>query len=145
MAGPTLTGYTTYLREIVGINTTVLPDGSPVIEFSYNFSLNETLPLLAIIPQIPEEFMYTTAVYNLATHVLVTWAQDQPNQDFFTKLQRQYNLHSLVAGAVEAASDETTSTKLKVPKFFDNITFANLDFMKTPWGRMYLEIVQSFG
>lgn len=145
MSGPTLTGYTAFLRDVVGIDTTVLPSGSPVIEFSYNLGINYTQPLLAIIPQLPEEFLYTTAVYNFATHMLMVWAKDQPNQEFFKKIQKQYNLHSLVAGAVESAQDETTSSKLKVPKFFDGLTFSQLDLMKTPWGRMYLEIAQSVG
>lgn len=145
MAGPTLAGYTTFLRDIVGIDTTVLPDGDPVIAFSYNLAINYTQPLLAVIPQLPEEFLYSTAVYNFATHMLMVWAKDQPNQDFFAKIQRQYNLHSLVAGAVDDARDESTSTHLRVPKFFDGLTFSQLDLMKTPWGRMYLEIAQSLG
>jgi len=145
MAGPTLAGYTTYLRDIVGVTTTVLPDGSPVIEFSYNLAINYTQPLLAVIPQLPEEFLYTTAVYNFATHMLMVWAKDEPGQVFFANIQRQYNLHSLVAGAVDDARDESTSTHLRVPKFFDGLTFSQLDLMKTPWGRMYLEIAQSLG
>lgn len=145
MDGPTLAGYTTFLRDIVGLDIIVLPDGSPVIEFSYNLALNFTQPLLSVIPQIPEVYMYTTAVYNFATHMLMVWAKDQPDQDFFKRIQRQYNLRSLVAGAVESAHDETTSSNLKVPKFFDGLTFSQLDLMKTPWGRMYLEIAQSVG
>ena len=31
---PTLAGFTTFVRNVMGITTTVLPDGSPVIAFA---------------------------------------------------------------------------------------------------------------
>lgn len=145
MAGPTPAGYLAFLRDVVRIPEEALPDDDPVIEFSYNYAINTTLDLMKYIPQTPDEFLYSTAIYNLATHILMVWAHDQPGSDFFQKIQKQYQLHSLVAGAVKMAKDESTSTELKVPSFFNNITFSVLDYMKTPWGRMYLEIAQSIG
>lgn len=145
MAGPTLVGYNAYIRDVVKIPEAALPIDDPVIEWSYNYAINATLELIGTIPCVPDEWLYSSAVYNFATHMLMVWAQDQPNNDFFAKIQRQYNLHSLVAGAVEAAKDESTSTQLKLPKFFDGLTFMQLDLMKTPWGRQYLEIAQSVG
>lgn len=145
MEGPSLSGFIAFLRNIVGINTTVLPDNAPVIEFSYNMAINICTDLLVTIPQIPGEFLYITAVYNLATDTLLTYAQDQSGQTFFTQVQQKYQLHALVPGVISFAGDEGTQSTMVVPDAFKHMTLANLQNLKTPYGRTYLGIAQDFG
>lgn len=145
MEGPSLSGFIAFLRNIVGINTTVLPDNAPVIEFSYNMAINICTDLLVTIPQIPGEFLYITAVYNLSTDTLLTYAQDQSGQTFFTQVQQKYQLHALVPGVISFAGDEGTQSTMVVPDSFKHMTLANLQNLKTPYGRTYLGIAQDFG
>lgn len=145
MEGPTLSGYVSFIRNIMGINTTILPDNSPYIEFSYNFSLNICTDLLTCIPQIPGEFLYITAVYNLAGDTLLTYAVDQPGQTFFTQAKQKYQLNTFVSGVVTFAGDEGTQSSLTVPDAMKGLTIGNLQNLKTPYGRMYLQIAQDFG
>jgi hypothetical protein len=129
----------------MGIDTTLLPDGSPVIEYSYNFAINICTDLLAVIPQIPGQFLYVTAVYNLAGDTLLSYAVDQPGQTFFTQAQQQYQLQSFVSGVVSFAGDEGTQSTLTVPEALKNLTIGNLQNLKTPYGRKYLQIAQDMG
>lgn len=145
MDGPTLTGYVSFIRNIMGIDTTLLPDGSPVIEFTYNLALNICTDLLAVIPQIPGQFLYITAVYNLAGDSLLTYAVDQPGQNFFSQAQQKYQLKSFVSGVVSFAGDEGTQSTLTVPESLKGLTIGNLQNLKTPYGRTYLQIAQDFG
>jgi len=149
MEGPSLSGFIAFLRNIVGINSTILPDDAPVIEFSYNMAINICTDLLVTIPQIPGEFLYITAVYNLATDTLLTYAQDPPGtapkDQFFAQVQQKYQLHALVPGVVSFAGDEGTQTTMVVPDAFKHMTIANLQNLKTPYGRTYLGIAQDFG
>ena len=145
MDGPTLTGYVSFIRNIMQINTTLLPDGSPVIEFSYNLAINICTDLLTQIPQIPGQFLYITAVYNLAGDTLLTYAVDQPNQNFFTQAKQKYQLTSFVSGVVSFAGDEGTQSTLTVPEALKGLTIGNLQNLKTPYGRTYLQIAQDFG
>lgn len=145
MEGPTLSGYVSFIRNIMGIGTTILPDNSPYIEFSYNFSVNICTDLLSLIPQIPGEFLYTTAVYNLAGDTLLTYAVDQPGQTFFAQAKQKYQLNTFVSGVVTFAGDEGTQSSLTVPDAMKGLTIGNLQNLKTPYGRMYLQIAQDFG
>lgn len=145
MNGPSLSGYIWFLQNIVGLNTTVLPEDSPVINWSYNMATNLVWQILAYLPCPPDQFLYTNAVYNLATDFLLTNAQDQAGQDFFSTYQQKYNLRAFVGGVIQSASDESTSSSMVVPKQFDALTIQNLQNLKTPYGRQYLAIVQSLG
>jgi hypothetical protein len=145
MSGPTEAGFLTFIRDIMQIDNTILPDDNWAISFSYNYSINICLPLIGSIPQIPENFLYSTAVYNLAADTLLTYAIDQPGQDYFARYQQQYKLKALVPGVVERAQDESTSTDLFVPDFFKDMTLQNLQNLKTIYGRTYMQIAQSFG
>lgn len=129
----------------MGINSTILPDGASVIAFAYNYAINTCNPILAAMPSTPDEFMYVTAVYNLGADTLLTWAPDQPGQDYFANYQKQYQLQTLIPGVVKDARDESTFSSLQTPNFFKTISLQNLQNLKTPYGRQYLQIAQSLG
>ena len=142
---PTLSGYVTFIRDIMGINTTILPDDSPYIPYSYNFSINICSDLFAVIPQVPGNFLYMTAVYNLAGDTLLSSAVDQTGQQFFKQAQQKYQLNTFVSGAVSFAGDEGTQSTLAVPEALKHLTIGNLQNLKTPYGRTYLQIAQDLG
>lgn len=164
---PTLAGFTSFIRNVMGINSTVLPDNAIYIPWAYQVSLrwvNTNLqavrawgpigatPPDGIDPTYPS--LYALAVYNLAGDNLVNYAQDVvPNVPvdggdlpYFANLRAGLKIDSFVGGVVSGTSDEGTSVSLAVPKeIAEGLTFANLQQMKTPWGRAYLGIAQSFG
>jgi hypothetical protein len=71
---PTIAGFTSFIYSVMGINSSVLPATSPYIATSYQYALDIVSEYLGIIS--PDA--YTSAVYNLAGHNLMVWAQDQP-------------------------------------------------------------------
>jgi hypothetical protein len=133
-------GYLTFLRA-QGITATYLPDNSPDVDSSLALAveivytgINDVSPML-----------YDNAVYNLATSNLIEFATDQTGQTFFADLRTKYKINSFVAGLVSASGDESTSQTLTVPDWMKNISLADLQYLKTPWGRQYMSIAQRTG
>jgi hypothetical protein len=163
VSGPTFSGYLNFIRTVMAISTAVLPDNSIYIPWSYQMALrwvNTNLqqvqsqsfaPPDGLDPTYPS--LYAVAVYNLAGDRLVNYAQDVLNAPpvqggtlpYFANLRATYKLNAFVAGAVNSTSDEGTSVSLTVPESLGQLTFDNLQRMKTPWGREYLGIAQSLG
>jgi len=46
---------------------------------------------------------------------------------------------------VGASEDEATSQTLLTPEAMKGLTLADLQNLKTPWGRQYLAFAQSYG
>jgi hypothetical protein len=86
-----------------------------------------------------------TFTYPLPTNPGAATAPGLFNLAFFAQLRQQFNLLGFVAGVVQSTGDQGTNTALVVPDFFKNLTFADLDLMKTPWGRNYLAYAQKAG
>jgi len=138
---PTLDGYIAWIRSIMGVSSTILPDNSPYISTSYelaNLIVNEYLEIVTPV-------LYTQAVYNLGGDTLVNIAQDTPPNTYWSSLRTSFQLNSFVPGLVNATNDEDTSAALITPLSLQNITLADLQNLKTPWGRQYLAIAQSTG
>jgi hypothetical protein len=138
---PTLAGYLDYLRNIVGITTTYLPNNSPVIASSYDIAIEIVNLQLADI----SSNIYTLCVYNLATDNLINFAQDQPGQCYFVDLRASFKINSFVPGVITESHDESTGQSLLNPEFMKNLTMANLQMLKTPYGRNYMGLAQSYG
>lgn len=141
---PSLAGYITFLRTIVMIPASVLPDDSPYITYSYNLSVEIVYEGFNCISNT----IYTDMVYNLATDILVNVAQDQPGQvppTFWADLREKYSINAFVAGVIQSSADENTSQSLLVPDAFKQLTLSNLANLKTPWGRAYLAYAQQWG
>lgn len=88
---------------------------------------------------------YTLAVYNCATALLFDIAPDQAGQNFFTAKRAEFSLVQPSTGLVSAASDVTTSSTLASPDWAKKLTIDQLNFMRTPWGRSYLQYNQKMG
>ena len=160
---PTLAGFTTFVRNVMGITTTVLPDGSPVIAFALAVSMGLVNPQLAVaaipsadaagVPLNTGGFtVYVLAVYNLAGSNLLSYAQDLPaaaiyknKLPFFAYFRWKWNLNSFVPGVIDSSSDESTSEHMVVQEAAKSFTLANLQQLKDPYGRQYLALAQSYG
>ena len=160
---PTLAGFTAFVRNVMGISVTVLPDGSPVIAFALSVALGVVNPQLAAacIPQSDAAgvqlntggfTVYVLAVYNLAGSNLLSYAQDQPNAaiyknklQFFAYFRWKWNINSFVPGVIDSSSDESTSEHMVVQEAAKSFTLANLQQLKDPFGRQYLALAQSYG
>lgn len=146
----TLAGFTAFLRAN-GFTTVVLPDNSPSIPFALSVALMIVNPLLACVSYAPGVSgtvgvnMYTLAVYNFATDRVVNFAQDQTGQSFFLDMRKDLNIAGFVSGVLQATNDETTSDSFVVQEAAKNFTLSDIQRLKTPWGRQYLEFAQSYG
>jgi hypothetical protein len=138
---PSIEGYTNWIRTIMGIPATVLPDNSPYIILSYEMAVE----IVNIYLDVASPLLYTQAVYNLAADILVNIAQDIPPSTFWTDMRQSLGINNFTPGFINAANDEDTSAALLVPMNLQNLTIADLAALKTPWGRAYLAIAQSVG
>ena len=151
---PTLAGFVQWVRGVMGISATWLPDGSDVFGYAYDMAY---ATVNTAFLQVPGP-IYQQMVYNLGGHFLVLWAQDDttsrnyPYQvidnvpyGYFQWLRKENNMLGPTTGTVQAASDQSTSSSFVVPKQAQNLTLQQLGLMSTPWGRFYLGYAQSYG
>lgn len=146
---PTLAGFIAFIRQDMDIDTTVLPDGSAAIETAYRLSCHTVSTLV----RIADRFLYARAIYNLGGDFLINIAPDQsdsptfgqPPLKFFANARREFNTLGWVGGVISSASDNSTSESMVVPKALENLTISDLQRLKTPYGRAYLEIAQQGG
>lgn len=155
---PTLGGFQDFITNIMAVPSYALDLSSPVIVWSYDYALNIVNLALENVPSQSTGYsIYTQAVYNLAADTLINWAQDPAGvpknyQDkggdpigFWSYLRNSYGVNNFVAGVVRSSSDEGTSVSYEVPEAFKQLTISNLNNLKTPYGRTYLGIAQSWG
>lgn len=148
---PTQALFDAFVREEMGINSTVLPDNSKYLIWAYH----QSRALVNRQIQLVSPLMYLIAVNNLGGDILVNIAQDVPDAPpvagskppapFFAYTRRQLNLNSFVTGVITSTSDQGTSESMEVPDFVKNLTIADLQNLKTIWGRNYIGIAQSVG
>jgi hypothetical protein len=164
---PTLTGYVAFVRNVVGISDTFLPNPvAPQIVIDYEadivtdwqtqaitssgginwFVLTLGVALELVNQQLQvSPTIYTLAVYNLAADRLINYAQDQPGQTFFQDTRKALNIYAIGLGVVTSASDQGTSMSQLNTDAMKDFTLMDLQVLKTPWGRNYLGFAQSIG
>jgi hypothetical protein len=138
-APPTLTGFQAFLSGVAGIDPLYLPPDSPVV--GYAFQVAQTLVNTALWAA----GTYTLAVYNLGTSQVINFAPDQTGRTFFLDLRKKLGIDRFAAGVVASTSDQSTGTSLLNPEFMKNLTLANLQQIKDPFGRQYLALAQDYG
>ena len=136
-----LAGFISWVRSVMGLSTTVIPDNSTDLVNAYNWAVEIVSTDLASISSLA----YQQAVYNLAGDILVNWATDQPNQTVFSGFRNTYKIFDFVPGVLTSTSDSGTSQSMNNPEFMKNLTLSDLQNLKTPWGRAYLAIAQRLG
>jgi len=153
---PTLAGFQAFITNVMKIKPADLPTSSPWIGIALANAMAIVNPSLACVG-IPTAdaadvslgttwgTLYTEAVYNLAADNLINYAPDQPGRSYFKRLRKQLNINGFVSGVVQSSSDESTSVGLVVQDAARAFTLANLQNLKTTYGRAYLALAQSTG
>lgn len=146
---PNLADFLLFLADSVQIPAAALPGSSPYPGYAFD----QAVDLVLNPPTGIAGILYTLAVYNCATHLLLTITPDQPGQTFFADVRGNNNatippglaLNVPATGIVVSTSDETTSVTQAKPVWAEGLTIGQLGFLKTPWGRAYLDYQQSYG
>lgn len=147
---PTLAGFLTFIREVMGISTANLPDSSYVIQFSFAVSMmivNQDLQGVTspYINANAYPSYYALCVYNLGGDRIINYAPDPPGSTYFTDLRAKFNVYTFNAGVVSSTNDESTGGSFEVLDVFKNLTISQLQNLSTPWGREYLGLAQAAG
>ena len=133
---PTQVGFLAWVYAVMGVPTAWLPDDSLSVTYAYNTATAIVNPDFMTVPGP----IYLQMVYNLAGHLLATWAPDVT-----TYLRKQNNMLGFVTGIVSASGDEGSNVSLVVPKQAENLTLSQLQLTTTIWGRTYLGYAQDYG
>lgn len=135
------TGFLAFIRNSMGINTTVLPDNSTDIDTALALAIE-----IAYLPtKKASPLIYDLSVYNLAGSNLVEFANDQTGLTYFAALRTQFGINGFMPGVISSAGDEGTSSSTLNPDFMKGLTMADLQYIKTPWGRAYMSYAQRIG
>lgn len=132
-----LSGFIEFVRADMGITTDQVPDDSPSFSLAYGGAVEWVNPDIAIV--MPN--LYTVAVYNLGASFLINYG----TESVFAEFRKDYGLNNFTAGVITGASDNATSSQRLVPDFFKNLSLADLQMLKDPYGRRYLMIAEQFG
>lgn len=156
--GPTLAGFVAFIENAMQIPTKALATNPPSVWISYALAnamaiVNPSLRIVGIPANDAAgvslstgwDTIYTEAVYNLAADNLINYAPDPPGVSYFKRLRKKLNINGFVSGVVQSSGDEATSVSLVVQDAAKAFTLANLQNLKTPYGRRYLSLAQSYG
>lgn len=135
---PTLAGFITFCRNIVGISQAIMPDDDDGFEQALEYSkLWIPLNLTVYSPAL-----YTNAVYNWGASYLIQYQQDQTGQVFFTNARSAFGISNFMAGVINSAHNEATSQSMTVGKGLSDMSLTDLQRVKDPYGRAALAILQ---
>ena len=139
-SSPTQAGFLAWVYAQMQVPEAALLPDEPAIGWAYDVAVAIVNQALCIVPPI-----YMLAVYNLGGDNLINWAPDQPGQKFFAKARADFKCLEFQAGVVATASDVSTSTGILNIEAAKSFTLANLQNLKTPYGRQYLAFAQQYG
>lgn len=140
-ATPNVTDFTTFLRTTALIDVAYLPDNSPVIAMAFQIAMGTVYQGLALAGPP----FYVLAVYNLGADRVINFAQDQPDRTFFADLRFKLKIDDFVPGVITSSNNVSTGQSMLNPEFMKTLTLADLQNLKTPFGRTYLSIAQQVG
>ena len=148
-------GFIEFITNVMGVPSSAMfnPSTDPVVGYAFNFALQFINQQLQTIPNPGTGWSLSTiATYNLAADTLINWEQDPSNApvykdglQYWAWLRKTYGVLNFVPGVIQSTSDEGTSSSYAVAEQFNNYTIANLQNLKTPYGRQYLAIAGSWG
>lgn len=141
---PIATG--TYTITTLAVGTATPPTVDASLSPWIGFAFNRGLALTLVVPGT-DASDYVHVVYCCAAHIQLEITPDLAGQTYFATAagQQGFALSSSIAGVVAGASDQGTSSSVTVPDAMRNLTFQDLQFSKTPWGRTWLGWGQDFG
>lgn len=138
---PTLEGYITFCRNVVGISEDAMPEEDTGFQDSLDYA-GQWIPLDL---SVYSPALFTAATYNWAASLLIQYQPDQEGQVFFTNARSAFNVSNFAAGVISSASNEATSQSMTVGKGLQNMTLTDLQRVKDPYGRAALAILQDLG
>lgn len=134
---PDLAGFILFIRTTMGINAEELPDDDPSINTAFTLSLDWVNQQIACISPA----LYMQAVYNLSASFLINFGPET----VFGETRAALGLNNFTAGVISASSDDSTSQTRVVSDALKNLSLADLQQLKDPYGRWYLAIAQQYG
>ncbi len=140
-ATPNLTDFTTFLQTVVGIDPLYLPTTSPMIGYAFNVAMAVADLTMANLPSN----LYALAVYNLGADRIINFAQDQAGRTFFHDLRQTFGINTFVPGVIASSGNAPTSQSTLNPEFMKTLTMGDLQNLKTPYGREYLNFAMQIG
>lgn len=138
---PTLLGFRTFCRNIVGISTAVMPDSDEGFQAALDYA-EQWIPLDL---NVYSPALYTSAVYNWGASFLIQYQQDQSGQVFFTNARQSFGINNLMTGVISSASNEATSQSMTIGKGMSNLSLMDVQRIKDPFGREAIAILQQLG
>lgn len=138
---PTLQGFQNFVTNVMQIPETALPVGSEWIAEAFHISKEIVLCQIRGISRL----LYREAVYNLAASILIQYCPDQPGYTFFADYRKSHGIGAFTPGVITNSYDNGTGQSWLTPDFMKNLTLADLDNLKNPYGLAYLKIAQSYG
>jgi hypothetical protein len=159
---PTLAGFLLFLANVVQIPEESMPP-SALINMAFAVALSIVNPALRLvcIPSMDSTgaqlnsgnlSIYALCVYNLGADNIFSYATDpddapiyENNQKFFAYFQQKWQINAFVSGVITSSSDQGTGNSMIVQQAAQRFTLMNLAQLKTPWGRTYLGMAQSYG
>ncbi|MGB8665419.1 MAG: hypothetical protein WCD24_11785 [Serratia inhibens] len=134
---PELAGFILFIRNTMGVGADALPDDDPSINLAWTMSLDWVNRQIACISPV----LYSQAVYNLAASFLINFGPEA----VFGELRKTLGTNNFTAGVISASADESTSQNREVSDALKNLSLADLQQLKDPYGRWYLAIAQQYG
>ncbi|EPF6561429.1 hypothetical protein [Serratia liquefaciens] len=132
-----LSGFIEFIRTDMKVTAEQVPDDSPSFSLAYGGAVEwVNSDIACVMPNL-----YTVAVFNLGASFLVNYG----TEPVFAEFRKIYGLNDFTAGVITGASDNATSSQRLVPDFFKNLSLADLQMLKDPYGRRYLMIAEQFG
>lgn len=148
----TLAGYESFITNYMKIPVAALPLNDPIILMTLAIAEELVITDLKVVTSpcgstlgYTQPNVYELAVYNLAADFLINFAQDQPRQNYFANARAAFGINNFVAGVISESHDESTGQSILTPDFMKNLTLSDLQRLKTPFGRTYLQLVQGVG
>ena len=142
---PTLTGFSTFIYNVMGISPLLLPTDSPIIAYAFGVSQEIVNPHLPRRSYSGAWSVYALAVFNLGGSNIINFAPDQQGRTWFAEQRKAYGVSGFVPGILTGESDAGTASSYMTPDFMKGLTLANLQALKDPWGRAYLSLAQDYG
>ena len=107
---PTLAGFLTFCRTVVGIPIAAMPDADPGFATALAFA-QEWIPdqIATYSPTLS-----TSAVYNWAASSIIQFQPDITGQVYFQGLRKSFGVTNFVPGVITTASNEATSDSVTV-------------------------------
>lgn len=153
---PTLAGFNSFVTKVMGIKPVDLPANSVWRGYAFANALAIVNPALRAVA-IPQQdssgaqlnnggwSIYALAVYNLAADNLINYAPDQQGRTFFADIRKALNITGFVSGVVQSSGDDGSSVSVVVQEAAKAFTLADIQNLKTSYGRTYLGLAQAYG